>query len=52
MSIYQFSVELKDYKPRMWRRILVEDTDTVAQLGYIVLSIFRVNCRGIKAYVR
>ena len=40
MNIYQFTVELKDYKPRMWRRILVGDDITVAELGYIVLSIF------------
>lgn len=44
MIIYQFTVELKNYKPRMWRRILVGDDITVAELGYIVLSIFRANC--------
>lgn len=44
MNIYQFTVELKNYKPRMWRRILVGDDITVAELGYIVLSIFRANC--------
>ena len=44
MNIYQFTVEIKDYKPRMWRRILVGDDITVAELGYIVLSIFRASC--------
>lgn len=44
MKIYQFTVELKDYKPRMWRRILVGDDITVADLGYIVLCIFRADC--------
>ncbi len=44
MKIYQFTVELKYYKPRMWRRILVGDDTTVAELGYIVLSIFRASC--------
>lgn len=41
MSVYQFTVELKNYKPRMWRRVLVNDDITVARLGYIALCIFR-----------
>lgn len=44
MNIYQFTVELKNYKPRIWRRILVGDDMTVAELAYIVLIIFRAAC--------
>lgn len=44
MPIYQFNVELQDYKPRMWRRILVKDDLTVAQLGYVTLGVFRSDC--------
>lgn len=43
MSTYQFYAELKDYKPKMWRRFLINENMTVAQLSYAVLIIFRAN---------
>jgi len=43
MSTYQFYAELKDYKPKMWRRFLINENMTIAQLSYAVLIIFRAN---------
>jgi len=43
MSTYQFYAELKDYKPKMWRRLLINENMTIAQLSYAVLIIFRAN---------
>lgn len=40
MSTYQFYAELKDYKPKMWRRFLINENMTIAQLSYAVLIIF------------
>lgn len=47
MSIYQFHAQLEGFKPKMWRRFLVNDDITVAQLGYIVLCIFRMEGRHL-----
>lgn len=44
MSVYRITAELKDYEPRMWRRLLVNEDTTVAQLGYIVLCVFKAEC--------
>lgn len=43
MSTYQFYSELKDYKPEIWRRFLINENMTIAQLSYVVLIIFRAN---------
>ncbi len=43
MSTYQFYAELEEYKPKMWRRFLINENMTVAQLSYAVLIIFRAN---------
>lgn len=43
MSTYQFYAELEDYKPKMWRKFLINENMTIAQLGYAVLIIFRAN---------
>lgn len=40
MSTYQFYAELKNYKPKMWRRLLINENMTIAQLSYAVLIIF------------
>ena len=42
-KIYQFHVSLKNYKPNMWRRILVESETKVSDLAYIVLSLFKAD---------
>lgn len=43
MATYQFYAELEDYKPKMWRRFLINENMTIAQLSYAVLTIFRAN---------
>lgn len=43
MSTYQFYAELEDYKPKMWRRFLINENMTVAQLSCAALIIFRAN---------
>ena len=42
-KIYQFYSELNDFTPRIWRRFQVRKNITMAQLGYIVMSIYRMN---------
>lgn len=43
MATYQFYAELEDYKPKMWRRFLINKNMTAAQLAYAALIIFRAN---------
>lgn len=43
MATYQFYAELEDYKPKMWRRFLINGNMSIAQLGYAVLIIFKAN---------
>ena len=37
--IYQFYAELKDYKPLIWRRFQVAGNITLAQLGYVTMTL-------------
>lgn len=43
MATYQFYAELEDYKPKMWRRFLINGNMSIAQLGYATLIIFKAN---------
>ena len=43
MSTYQFYAELEDYKPKMWRRFLINGNMSIAQLGYAALIVFKAN---------
>lgn len=43
IKLYQFAAELKDYKPRMWRRILVPETFAAEDVCYVVLNSFLCN---------
>ncbi len=43
--IYQFVMELNDYKPKIWRRIQVLGDVNIAKLGYIVMSLFEMEGR-------
>lgn len=36
----KFYIELKDFKPRTWRRITVPGSCTLAELAYIIISAF------------
>jgi len=40
--IYQFYAELKDYEPKIWRRFQVPGNITMAQLGYILMTMFEM----------
>ena len=40
--IYQFYAELKDYKPLIWRRFQVAGSITLAQLGYVTMTLFEM----------
>lgn len=43
MATYQFYAELEDYKPKIWRRFLINGNMSMAQLGYVALIIFKAN---------
>lgn len=43
LEIYQFNVSLKGYKPKMWRRFLVEKDMLVSDFVYVILSLFNAN---------
>ena len=36
LEIYQLRIVLKDVSPLIWRRILVKDTTSIADLHYIL----------------
>ena len=40
--IYQFHVELDEYKPEIWRRLQVQGNITIARLAYIVMTLFEM----------
>jgi hypothetical protein len=40
--IYQFYVELKDFRPKLWRRFQVQSNVTLARLGYILMTLFEM----------
>lgn len=40
--IYQIYAELKDYKPKIWRRFQVMNDITVARLAYILMTLFEM----------
>lgn len=40
--IYQFYSELAEYRPKIWRRFQVTGNRSLAQLGYIVMTMFEM----------
>ena len=40
--IYQFYVELANYKPKIWRRFQVINNISMAKLGYIIMTMFEM----------
>ena len=42
MAVYQFYAELEDYKPKMWRRFLVDSDITIARIGYTVMAMYEM----------
>jgi hypothetical protein len=48
--IYQFYVELEDYKPRLWRRFQVPNNISMARLGYIIMTLFEMQARHLFSF--
>lgn len=48
--IYQFYAELKDYKPLIWRRFQVAGNITLAQLGYVTMTLFEMKGTDISGF--
>jgi hypothetical protein len=40
--VYRFYAELEDYKPKIWRRFEVNGNKTIAELGYILMTMFEM----------
>jgi hypothetical protein len=40
--VYRFYAELKDYKPKIWRRFEINGEKTMAELGYAVMLMFEM----------
>lgn len=41
-DIYEFHVELADFTPLIWRTVQMTEKQTLAQLGYLLMSTFEV----------
>ncbi len=41
-QIYRFYAELRDYTTKIWRRFEVNGTKTIAELGYIIMTMFEM----------
>ena len=42
IEIYEFYAELRDFEPRIWRRFKVNSDSTIAELAYILLTMFEM----------
>lgn len=40
--IYRFYAELEDYTPKIWRRFEVNGSKTMAELGYVLMTMFEM----------
>jgi hypothetical protein len=40
--VYRFYAELKDYKPKVWRRFEINGEKTMAELGYALMIMFEM----------
>ncbi|MCL1852256.1 MAG: plasmid pRiA4b ORF-3 family protein [Peptococcaceae bacterium] len=40
--VYRFYAELKDYKPKIWRRFEINGEKTIAELGYALMIMFEM----------
>jgi hypothetical protein len=40
--VYRFYAELKDYKPKVWRRFEINGEKTIAELGYALMLLFEM----------
>lgn len=51
-KVYEFYTELGEFEPLIWRRIQVPSDITVAQLGYIVMTLFEMKASHLFAVFR
>ena len=40
--VYSFYAELRDYKPKIWRRFEINGEKTMAELGYAIMLMFEM----------
>lgn len=40
--VYEFYAELTDYEPKIWRRFQIMNNITMARLGYILMTLFKM----------
>ena len=40
--VYRFYAEMKDYKPKIWRRFEINGEKTIAELGYALMLMFEM----------
>jgi len=45
--IYRFYTELKDYKPKIWRRFEINGAKTIAELGYAVMLMYEMQANHL-----
>jgi hypothetical protein len=48
--VYQFYAELDDYEPRIWRRFQITSSASMAQLGYVLMTMFEMQARHLYAF--
>ncbi len=41
-KVYRFYAQLKDYSPKIWRRFEVNGNKTMAEFGYILMTLFEM----------
>lgn len=45
--VYRFYAELKDYKPKIWRRFEINGEKTMAELGYTLMLMFEMQANHL-----
>lgn len=48
--VYRFYSELEDYTPKIWRRFEVNGSKTMAELGYILMTIFEMKASHLFSF--
>jgi hypothetical protein len=46
-NVYRFHAELKDYKPKIWRRFEINGEKTFAELGYALMLMFEMQANHL-----
>jgi hypothetical protein len=48
--VYQFYAELDDYEPCIWRRFQIASSASMAQLGYVLMTMFEMQASHLYAF--